>query len=381
MNSRILVADDQIDVLNSLDLLLKNEGFDIDAVTSPKAVVEAVESRSYDILLLDMNYARDTTSGGEGLELLSRIHELNDALPVVLMTAWSTVGLAVEAMRAGGYDFVEKPWDNRKLLDILRRNVEEGRLRQKKKSVDRQSSQVLQEIEAACQTQRGLLPLEMPQVSGIEIEVSWRPAGGVGGDYFDVIRLNGNVVAFCIADVAGKGIPAALVMSNIQATVRAYARVDRSPSEMCGHLNRVVRQNTQSTSFVTLFYGILDTACRSLAYANAGHIPPILVHRDGSQEALAEGGTILGPFPDSHYPQATVALQSGDRLILLTDGITEAVNAAGNQFGEDGRIAALLSQTRGLRPSELKDAFLDALTSFAGASLQDDATLMIVSMA
>src|SRR5262245_9573930 len=108
---RALVADDQPDVLESLQMLLKNEGFIIDAVNSPRAVVEAVQSRRYDVLLLDMNYARDTTSGGEGLELLSRISELRQPPPVVLMTAWARVDLAVEAMRSGGCDFVQKPWD------------------------------------------------------------------------------------------------------------------------------------------------------------------------------------------------------------------------------------------------------------------------------
>ena len=104
---RILIADDQVHVLDALALLLKNEGFVPEAVSSPRAVMEAVEARAFDILLLDMNYARDTTSGGEGLELLSRIRELDSTLPVVLMTAWASIELAVEAMQGGGRDFVQ----------------------------------------------------------------------------------------------------------------------------------------------------------------------------------------------------------------------------------------------------------------------------------
>src|SRR5258706_1528551 len=133
---RILIADDQAHVREALALLLKNEGFVSETVSSPTAVVDAVRDRNFDVLLLDMNYARDTTSGGEGLELLSRIRELDSALPVVLMTAWGSIELAVEAMQGGGRDFVQKPWDNEKLLISLRRHIEEGRvLREKQREM------------------------------------------------------------------------------------------------------------------------------------------------------------------------------------------------------------------------------------------------------
>jgi len=124
---RVLVADDQTDVLEALRLLLKGEGYEIETVTSPSAVVSAVESDDFDCVLIDLNYTRDTTSGKEGLDLLSRIHELDRTLPVVVMTAWGSVDGAVEAMRAGARDYVEKPWDNERLLTTLETQVELGR--------------------------------------------------------------------------------------------------------------------------------------------------------------------------------------------------------------------------------------------------------------
>lgn len=377
---RILVADDQPDILESLQLLLKNEGFAADAVSSPRAVVEAVRSRRYDVLLLDMNYARDTTSGGEGLELLSRIRELDEPPPVVLMTAWSSVELVVEAMRNGGCDFVQKPWNNTTLINTLRRNVAQGRLKHERRKQEKASWEVLRDLEDARRIQEGLLPATMPQIAGVDIQAAWLPANNVGGDYFDTVQLNNRSLAFCIADVAGKGLAAALLMSNIQANVRAYAREDRGPSEMCVQLNRALCENTQARSFVTLFYGVLDTARRLLTYTNAGHVPPILVRSDGRRETLSEGGTVLGPFPDSRYEQASVILNPGDHLVLLTDGITEASNVKGEQFAEGGRMSDLLSRNRGLTSQQLKDTLLDALASFSGSSLQDDATLMILSM-
>src|SRR5512144_2177265 len=122
--SRILVADDQADVLAALRLLLKGEGFGIDTVASPSGVLKAIDSQEFDVLLMDLNYARDTTSGSEGLDLLDRIRAADPTLPVVVMTAWGSVDLAVEAMRRGARDFIQKPWDNARLLAVLRTQIE-----------------------------------------------------------------------------------------------------------------------------------------------------------------------------------------------------------------------------------------------------------------
>jgi len=123
---RILIADDQPDVLTALRLLLKGEGFQIESATSPAGVLGAVENRDFDAVLMDLNYARDTTSGREGLDLLCRLQSLDSTLPVVVMTAWGSVELAVEAMRRGARDFVQKPWENARLLTILRTQIELG---------------------------------------------------------------------------------------------------------------------------------------------------------------------------------------------------------------------------------------------------------------
>ena len=133
---RILIADDQPDVLEALRLLLKAEGYEIEALSSPAAVLRALESRDYNVLLIDLNYTRDTTSGQEGLDLLTRIQALDSTLPVVVMTAWGSIEIAVEAMRRGARDFVEKPWDNTRLLSILRTQVEMGNVLRKEQRLE-----------------------------------------------------------------------------------------------------------------------------------------------------------------------------------------------------------------------------------------------------
>src|SRR5918911_3574996 len=123
---RILIADDQADVVAALSLLLKGEGFKIESASSPAGVLKAIEGQEFDVVLIDLNYARDTTSGSEGLDLLSKIRAIDPTLPVIVMTAWGSVDLAVEAMRRGARDFIQKPWDNARLLAVLRTQVELG---------------------------------------------------------------------------------------------------------------------------------------------------------------------------------------------------------------------------------------------------------------
>src|SRR5437773_182978 len=135
---RILVADDQKDILEALKLLLKGECYEVDTATSPRAVLAALDKRDFDALLIDMNYARDTTSGAEGLDLLARLQALDAPPPVVVMTAWASIDGAVEAMRRGARDFIEKPWDNRRLLATLRTHVELGRALRRSQQLERE---------------------------------------------------------------------------------------------------------------------------------------------------------------------------------------------------------------------------------------------------
>jgi phosphoserine phosphatase RsbU/P len=376
---RILIADDQTDILEALQLLLKNEGFVIEVASSPKAVIEAIEARRFDVALLDLNYARDTTSGGEGLELLAQIQKLDSALPVILMTAWGSVELAVEAMQGGGRDFVQKPWDNQKLINTLRRRVEESYTRRKQKQQEKESAQLLREMQEAHDIQRRLLPAEMPKLPNCDIQASWQPAGQVGGDYFDAVRLSRTSVGFCIGDVSGKGLPAALLMSNVQASVRAFAPNNGGPASMCGQLNKVVLDNTDTGKFVTFFYATLDCAKRILRYTNAGHVPPFLVHRDGTVARLSEGGMVLGIFPNVSYVETEISFEPGDRLILVTDGITDAENNKGEEFSE-AYLIRLLQDHGDISSGQLGEKIMHAVETFAAPGLQDDATVMVVSM-
>src|SRR6202521_1137362 len=324
MQPRILIADDQQDVLDALRLLLKGHGYSIETVNSPADLLAAVARQAFDILLIDLNYARDTTSGREGLDVLSRLREIEDAPPVVAMTGWATVGLAVEAMQYGVSDFVEKPWTNTRLLEILQKQIGLGRERRESRRRAAQEARAREEalihqqeqereIAEARAIQEKLLSREIPQMLGYEIASAWQSARLVGGDYFDILPLDEKIVGICIADVAGKGMPAALLMSNLQAAVRGLSSLSVAPDLLCSRLNSLIYRNTASDRFITFFYAQLDGAKRRLAYVNAGHNAPFVVHSDGSHERLRDGGAVLGVFASRDYEQGSAQLSAGDR--------------------------------------------------------------------
>ena len=373
---RTLIADDHPDVLAALRMLLRNEGWQTEAATSPAEALEAIRARDFDVALVDLNYARDTTSGQEGLDLIARIRALDSALPVVAMTAWANIELAVEAMRRGVTDFVQKPWENARLLRVLRDQIAEGRAR---RSEQRLKATRDMELAAAEEIQQSLLPRHIPILEGAELAVAWRPAGVVSGDYFDVIQFDESRAALLIGDVMGKGMPAALVMSNLQALVKVFATAAAPPQRLCRQINRAVCGNLPEGRYITFFYGLFETASRRFVYANAGHNPPLLVRRDGRTARLSEGGIVLGLFPENRYEQGEVRLCAGDRLLYFTDGITEASNDAGELFGEE-RLLQLLVEHRRQSASELRETILSAVADFSGGSFQDDVTLVALAV-
>ena len=154
------------------------------------------------------------------------------------------------------------------------------------------------ELDEARRIQRKLLPATLPQIDGCEIAASWQPASGVGGDCFDAIRSAAAALALSIADVVGKGIPAALLMSNLQAAVRAFATEAARPAELCQQVNRILCGHIAEGRFISFFYCVVDAELGALTYTNAGHYPPILVRADGTVERLDRGGPVLGVFPD-----------------------------------------------------------------------------------
>jgi sigma-B regulation protein RsbU (phosphoserine phosphatase) len=378
---RTLIADDQPDVRAALRLLLKGAGYQTEAADSPKAVLDAIQQQRFDLLLMDLNYARDTTSGKEGLDLIERIQEVDHELPIVVMTAWATVDLAVESMRLGVRDFVEKPWENSRLLRKLRTQIEQGQARRREHDREAENQvrerQLRLELDEAREIQRGLMPRRMPHLQGFSLATAWQAARDVSGDYLTALKFSESRAALCVADVAGKGFPAALLMSNMQAALKSLASERISPSELCTKLNELMCGNTPLRKFVSCFYADVDVFERRLTFTNAGHNPPLLMRPNGECIQLDEGGCVIGAFCDSSYSQKEIQLHEGDKLLLFTDGVTEARDASGEEFGEE-RLRECLRAYRGRNAAELRTIILNEVTRFCAHNFDDDAALMVV---
>lgn len=369
--ARILIADDQQHILDSLEILLSAQGYSTEAVTHPSRVLHALETQQFDAVLMDLNYTRGTTEGGEGLELVSRIRAMDSLLPIIVLTAWSSIDLAVDAMRRGASDFVQKPWENHELLQKLQTQLSRAR---EQRRVQRLHDEELQE---ARQIQDSLLPTELPQIAGYEVAAMTQPLRFVGGDYYSVVRINDRYTAFCIADVAGKGMPAALLMSSLQAALQPLIGQSLSPRELCLRLNRILCDLTPVGKFISFFYGVLDRFENRLTYCNAGHNPPLLVRADGQSLDLKSTGAVLGQFPHWVYEQSELQMRSGDRLLLFTDGLVEASNSSDEPFGEQNLIR-IARENEQSSAQDLMSLLIRAASEHAAEHFQDDASLIIL---
>jgi len=370
-NPRILIADDQRDVLHALRLLLKMHGFETHEATDPAHAIEAVRKNDFDLVLLDLNYKMDTTSGQEGLDLLAEIRAANPSVPLLVMTAWANTEIAIEAMRRGACDFVLKPWTNDKLLASV-----EHHARRSMQAKNRERK-VAYELEQTLEMFRKFVPGDVMSAPGVDISAFSQNLEAVGGDYFEVVH-QADKTAICVGDVIGKGLPAAFLLSSLHASSRPLMKELQPPAQMCSRLNGSICELNLNNRFISFFYCVLDRRTRTLTYSNAGHNPPLLVRSDGSFSQLSNGGRVLG-FCEQTYTEEKMELQPGDKLLLFTDGLIEARSPMGEEFGLV-RLVDLSVSNRHLSAGDLKRRITESASQFSGARFEDDCTLIVASV-
>lgn len=363
MQPLILIADDQPDVLQALRILLKTEGFRAQTASSPQEILQAVSTGAPDLLLMDLNYSRDTTSGEEGLEVLDRLRRYPAPPPVLVMTAWGSIELAVEAMRRGAQDFVLKPWDNHKLMKTVRDQLQAPR---------EARQQALKELALARQVQQEMLPRAAPPLRTLSLEASCRQAGAVGGDSYDFYELGPGRCGFSLADISGKGLASAMLMAHLVSALRMLMNQGGlALAERIQDLNQQFRQATGPERFATLFAAEYDDATRTLRYANCGHVPPVVLRAGGAVERLGPTCPVVGLLPEYRAESAEVRLAPGDMLAVYSDGIPDAPTPQG-EFGDEGFLNLLRAEP---------GASAEQLTAkIAAASLSpqfDDMTLVL----
>lgn len=236
------------------------------------------------------------------------------------------------------------------------------------------------EMRIARDIQTELLPKTFPKIDGIDIFGFSVPARHVGGDCFDVIRIDDHRLAVTIGDVSGKGTPAAILMANVQAAVRALSESGVKASLLIERVNRLVHGYTEESTFITFFYAVLDTRSHELVYVNAGHNPPCVLRANGSREYLETGGLVIGIVPTAEYSAGRAVLSQGDSLVLYTDGVTEATNPNDEMYGEE-RLEELLVLHRHSPARDIEERVYTSIKDFtAGAAQTDDLTMVIVKI-
>jgi phosphoserine phosphatase RsbU/P len=236
---------------------------------------------------------------------------------------------------------------------------------------------VSQDWATACDVQEAFMQHGAPAAEGISYSGRCRQLRALGGDCYDFLPLSDNHLAFTIGDASGKSLPAALMIANVQSSLRTAALfVGMDPAAVVGAVNHQLHTGSLADRFATLFYGVFDSASRMLRYANAGHHPPMVIRRDGSIAWLDTAGLPLGLFMTSRYEEGTVRLRRGDRVIAYTDGVVEATNSSGDEWGvEEIRKAA--AESKAQDAEELVDAIFRSLDEFTGGHQNDDATVAV----
>jgi sigma-B regulation protein RsbU (phosphoserine phosphatase) len=338
---------------------------------------------------LALGHARGTKAGeaaahipGDARLLLRELPGprcVGDLAPGPLREALSSARFALvvplaAGERPGGRAFAEEDLDFAAALGRQAQSALEGarahRLRVEKERQDR-------ELQIAREIQQSLFPKTWPQAEGFEVAARSRSCYQVGGDYYDFIPLEGGRLGLVIADVSGKGTPASLMMASVHAWLQATAGT-APPSQVLERLNRFLYANTQTSRYVTLFYGELDPSRGRLAYVNAGHVPPYLRRADGDEERLVAGGPVLGLLEAVTLEAGEVDLAPGDLLAVVTDGVTEALSPGGDEFG-DGRVRDSLAVSAGRGAGAALEALVEAVDAWAGAAgCTDDLTALIL---
>jgi len=382
MPVKILSVDDEMD----LELLLtqyfrrkirKGEYEFVFAHNGLEALTMMVKHPDIEIILSDINMPEM-----DGLTLLAKLNEMrNPALKVIMVSAYGDMGNIRQAMNNGAFDFATKPIDLDDLSITIEKAIEQIEYVHKMQQEHSQLESLKGDLAVAREIQQAILPRNFPPfpdaVDKLDIAASMKAAKDVGGDFYDFFRIDDERIGFLIADVSGKGIPAAIFMAVSRTLIRATGIRGIDPSECISYSNRLLAEESVDCMFVTVFYGILNVNTGEVTYCNAGHNPPYQLKRNGNVEVLPMSkDPMVGAITGIEYHSNTLQLEHGDALVLFTDGVNEAMNAQNEEFGDD-RLEETLEEVTLHNCQQIIDAIKSDVSTFVGdAEQSDDITIL-----
>ena len=369
---KILVVDDEVD-LEALVLqkfrrrIRRNElAFDF-AHNGKEAMARLDEDDDIAMVISDINMPVM-----DGLALLKQLNETKPNIRSVIVSAYGDMNNIRTAMNRGAFDFVTKPIDFTDLEITIDKTLKHLALLREALSNRDQLVALSRELDVARDMQASVLPRSFPATDRYKTHGLMIPAKEVGGDFYDFFTLGEDKLGVAIGDVSGKGIPAALFMMACRTLLRSRALEGGAPDQCLGYVNDVLSEDNENCMFVTLFYGVLDTASGVFNYCNGGHNPPRVVHGDGEVAALPTTRDVaLGVLPGHGFNHDSLQLQAEDTLFLYTDGVTEAEGPGSEEFGEE-RLDHLLARIDQADCAEVTSRVLDHVREFAGENPQSD---------
>lgn len=377
LRPKILVVDDEPDLEHLVRQRMRREirsgqySF-MFAHNGVEALEVLSEEQDIDMVLSDINMPRM-----DGLTLLEQIPKVDPNIRSVIVSAYGDMKNIRTAMNRGAFDFVTKPIDFEDMKVTIQRTLRHLELwREALESRDKLVA-LQNELNVANKMQQSILPTSFPKGPGFEIFGSMKPARDVGGDFFDVLALEDERIGLVVADVSDKGVPAALFMMSSRTLLKGAAIGHDAPGKVLSEVNQLLQEENDAAMFVTVFYAAFDPANGEFTYANGGHNTPLVVHADGSTTLLpTTGGVALGVVPEFAFEETSVTLRPGDRVILYTDGVPEAENEQGEQFGLE-RLCEVCTKEGFQDVHATNAAVFEAVEAFAGAAPQfDDVTCL-----
>lgn len=333
----------------------------------------------FDIILSDINMPEM-----DGLTLLTKINEMrNPALKCIMVSAYGDMENIRTAMNRGAFDFTTKPINLEDMELTIEKAVEQIKFIKNAQKEHSQLKSIQYDLKVAKEIQETILPKAFrpfPDSKGLDIYASMNAAAYVGGDFYDFFRIDSDRLGFVIADVSGKGIPAAIFMAISRTVIRAIALTENSAAQCMKRSNKILCQESVNDMFVTVFYGILNIKSGVITYCNAGHNPPVLIQSNKEASFIPiTKDLVLGAMEDTTYHEKELALQPGDNLFLYTDGVTEAMNTHHELFGDE-RLLENCRALAGSSPKELINKITETVGRFTiGAIQSDDITLLSIS--
>ena len=370
--AKILVVDDEPD----LEILLtqkfrrrirKGEMNLIFAQNGVQALEKLRTHDDIDMVLSDINMPEM-----DGLTLLHQLNSLHLDLRAVIVTAYGDMKNIRTAMNRGAFDFVTKPIDFDDLETTISKTLAHLQVMRDALQSRDELVALRRELGVAAKMQESILPTDFPDDPRYDLHAWMTPAQEVGGDFYDFFKLENDRLAMVVADVSGKGVPAALFMMVSRTLVKGTAIGNPDPTKCMAEVNDLLAESNEESMFVTVFYTSFDPASGLLEYANGGHNLPFVVKASGEVEQVeSESGLVLGVIPDFVFPGGNIALEPGDTFFLYTDGVTEAMNEAGEEFGEEA-LAKALSECAGASAADVRRYVVDAVKVHAGDAAQSD---------